>query len=160
MLCPENLYIAALSLTAAVEWVFFVTRIFGATSRHAFGRVTWVIVAVAVSTYCADRLGMNLPAAQLALHSLAFIAGLIASRNLPGHIATAIFLPLASVDLCQIAGMVTPLNWWWAVWMLAMGQLIVLGAGADFHPIGKAMRAWGQRMTHWYERRSIALWRA
>jgi hypothetical protein len=158
---PENAYIIALVLMAAVEWVFFVLRRFHTTQRHAFGRITWVLVAVAVATILADGQGLYLPTAQLAIHMTAFVAAMAISRNLPGHFAASLFLPLASVDLFQLVGAVSLTTWWWGVYYIAFAQLIGLAIGADLHPFGRTIRAWGHRMASWFEFRAWAhQWKA
>lgn len=160
-MCPENIYITALVAMAAIEWVFFVLRRFHTTSRHAFGRITWILVGVAVATIAADGLGMNLPAAQLGIHMVAFVPALMLSRNLPGHFAASLFLPLASVDLFQLIGAISISTWWWGVYYIACAQLVGLAIGADLHPLGRTIRAWGTRMAEWFEFRAwAAQWRA
>jgi hypothetical protein len=147
---PEYVYYMAIGLMATAEGVSRVLH------RDLFGRVVWVLLAVFVASYAAYALGAAMPRAQLAFHVLGFIVGLAASKHLPGHIAAALFLPMVSVDLARIAELISAANWWWAIYYLALGQLVVLGVGSSAHRLGRWFRAWAARAIAGMEMRAHA----
>lgn len=66
--------------------------------------------------------GFPIQNSYLALHAFAFGAGLFTCRTRFGRVAVLLFLPLAIVDRQAIIGAITPDQWWWAVYCLAMLQ--------------------------------------
>lgn len=149
MLRPDLFYLAALALAIAIEAGFAARR------RDAFGPVLWVIVAVTAIAYAFYFGGYSLPHVQFALHLLALPIAAVAARGVVGIVASSLFFPMAAASAVFLAGGITDVTWWWTLFYLACLQLAVLGAGANFHRLGRAIRAWSDQLHHRLER---ALW--
>jgi hypothetical protein len=161
---PEHVYYIAIAIMAIAEGVL------RARGGQAFGRMVWVLATVFAVSFSAYQFGLWLgldmrgpeikfmPSVQFGLHALGFMAGLAVSRHLPGHIAAAIFLPMASVDLIRIVGMISAATWWWAIYYLALAQFLALTMGADLHPLGRWIRARAARFVDRLEYRGPVVW--
>ena len=143
---PEAFYALAVGVAVATEAGFRVMR------RDAFGPVVWVIAGVVALSWCAYWSGMDLPRAQLVLHCLGLVLGMVVARGFVGHVSAGLFFPMAMIDGLAILKGLTPAQWWWALFYIAVAQLIALGAGADFHPVGRSIRAWSDRVHQRFER--------
>lgn len=161
---PQYVYYLAIVIMAMAEAVL------RARGREAFGRMAWVLVAVFAVSFAAYKLAPGLgfdpsdpdsiymPWAQLGVHALGFLVGMMVCRHLPGHIAAAIFLPMASVDLFRIVGLISASSWWWAIYYLALAQFLTLAMGADLHPLGRWIRARAAKIIDRLEYRGLAAW--
>jgi hypothetical protein len=165
MQSPQYVYYLAICIMAITEAVL------RARGREAFGRMAWVLVAAFAASFTAYQIGSALgfdlraanstymPKAQIGIHALGFIVGLAISRHLPGHLSAATFLPMVTIDLARIVGLVSAADWWWAIYYLALVQFLTLAVGADLHPLGRWVRAWAARITDHLEYRGLAFWR-
>lgn len=93
-----------------------------------------------------------MPTAQLALHCLGLVFGIVVARGVVGHLAASLFFPMAMIDGLAMLGVLTDAQWWWALFYLATAQLAALGAGANFHPLGRAIRRWSSEAHQRFER--------
>jgi hypothetical protein len=142
MQSPQHLYYAAIVIMAIAEAVSFAAYQAGA----AYG----------LDMRAHDSRFM--PAVQLIVHAAAFVIGMAVSRQLPGHVAAAIFLPMVSVDLIRLVGLISAVTWWWAIYYLALAQFLTLAAGADLHPLGRWVRARAAHIADRLEYRGLASW--
>jgi len=141
---PHIFYLCILLMCIAAESVFI------ACGRPSFGRLLWIVSAVVGWSYAALWLGYNLPTSQLWAHVAAFAIGIPIARGLASHICAGLFFPMLTIDALKVAGVIDPTTWWWAIFYLACAQLIAIGLGADFHPIGKAIRKMAEEMHCWF----------
>jgi len=150
---PQYLYYAAIAVMVVLELVL---------RRRAFGPQTWVIAVVFAASYLACQVGIYLPGIQLPLHIWGFVVGLCVSRNVIDQCTAAVFVPLATLDAMQLTGYISLWAWWWAVYYTAFAQLTVLGAGGEFHPLGRKIRAWAQEVKKSFECHTMVgrLWKA
>lgn len=145
MMCPEHLYYAAIAVVTGAELGA------AALGREVFGRAAWVLVAVFAASLSVALLGGELPLWQFWFHTAGFIAGVLVARRPAGHLACALFVPMATADLAALNGFVSPAVWWWTIYYMAFAQLAVLGAGAQFHPLGRAIGRWARRKLDQFE---------
>lgn len=142
---PHIFYLCILLAFVAAESVFIACR------RASFGRLLWVVSAVIGWSYVALWLGCDLPMSQLYAHVAAFALGMPIARGIASHICAGLFFPMLTIDALEIAGVINMPTWWWAIFYLACAQLVAIGAGANFHPIGKAFRKLEQDMHRWFQ---------
>lgn len=143
---PEVFYALALGCVVAVEIGFRVFR------RDAFGPMTWVLAAVFVLSYAALLAGIDLPSAQLVLHSAGLVAGFVVARGMVGHFCAALFLPMGILGSFELLGFISPATWWWGLFYLACAQLVFLGVGSNLHPLGRELRRWSDRVHQHFNR--------
>lgn len=143
---PHLFYAAAVVLACVIEAGGYLYR------RDAFGPVVWVVAAVTALAYVALWTGASLPAAQLALHCGGLIVAMTMARGIVGICAAGLYFPMAMAGAMHLLDLITPVTWWWALFYLACAQLVVLGAGANFHPLGRALRRWSSEVYTRFER--------
>lgn len=143
---PDLFYAAAVALACAIEAGGYLFR------RDAFGPVVWVVAAVTGLAYVALWTGANLPATQLALHCGGLIVAMTVARGVVGLLAAALYFPMAMAGAMHLLGLINPVTWWWTLFYIACAQLAILGAGANFHPVGRAIRRWSSEMHNHFER--------
>lgn len=141
---PHIFYLCVLLSFVAAESALI------AFGRASFGRLLWIVSAVIGWSYAALWLGYDLPTSQGVAHALAFCLGMTIARGLTSHICAGLFFPMLTIDGLEMLGIIDRTTWWWAIFYLACAQLIAIGAGANFHPIGKAIRKAAAEMHHWF----------
>lgn len=142
---PEIFYAAAVILFAAVEGI---SRVRG---HIAFGNLIWVLLGVLCLSYAAYWTGLDLPASQMVIHSVALLIGFGVARGI-GHFTASLFLPMALLGGLEVWGKVSPVTWWWGLFYMACAQLILVGMGANFHPLGRSLRKWAAEIHRHFNR--------
>lgn len=143
---PDLFYAAAVALACVIEAGSYLFR------RDAFGPVVWVIAAVTGLAYVALWSGADLPMTQLALHCGGLIVAAMVARGIVGLLAAGLYFPMAMAGAMHTLSLISPVTWWWALFYIACAQLVILGAGANFHPLGRAIRRLSSEAHQRFER--------
>jgi hypothetical protein len=143
---PHLFYAAAVVLACVIEAVGYLRR------RDAVGPVVWVIAAVTGLAYVGLWAGANLPMTQMALHCGGLIVAMTVARGIIGLLTAGLYFPMAMAGAMHTLGLISPATWWWALFYIACAQLAILGAGANFHPLGRAIRRWSSEAHQRFER--------
>ncbi|TKD50232.1 hypothetical protein [Sphingomonas baiyangensis] len=146
MLNPQYVYYLAIGAVVLMEAGC------GLFGRRCFGRMAYVLGAAFAASYAGYAMGQYLPAVQLVVHIAGFALGMVIARGLAGHVIAGIFFPMVTVDALRLWELVSPMTWWWAIYYMAMAQLVALGMGAEFHPLGRAIRRLSAELHARFER--------
>lgn len=77
---------------------------------------------------------------------------MIVARGGVGLLAAGLFFPMAMAGAMNMLGLISDVTWWWTLFYIACAQLATLGAGANFHPVGRAIRRWSSEVHNHFER--------
>lgn len=143
---PHLFYAAAVALACVIEGGGYLCR------RDAFGPVVWVIAGITALAYVGLWIGADLPMVQMALHCGGLIVAMTVARGIIGLMAAGLYFPMAMAGAMHTLGLIGPVTWWWTLFYIACAQLVILGAGANFHPLGRAIRRWSSEAHQRFER--------
>lgn len=158
---PQFLYYLALGLMVLAETV----------RPGAFGKVLGGVAGVFLLSFAAYAYGMRqgwdieaydsywMPSVQIGLRLAGFVFAIAVARNPVEHFTAALFVAMACVDALRLFDVLWAITWYRAIFFLSFAQLVTIAATADFHPIGRAVRTWAQRILSGLEMRAFAVWR-